>query len=174
MNILHPNISISTDEAFTSLFDIHWNNVYQLCKRYCGNEAVAKDLTQNIFLSVWDRHLTFEDEQSAWQYLAKSARYQVLNHIRNQKPNVEATDDTITGDVIETNRYNPERIYLTAEFTRETSLKISMLAEPGKTIFLLSREQDLSYRQIAEHLGIAVKTVEKHMSRVLQNLRLIK
>ncbi|SEN09041.1 RNA polymerase sigma-70 factor, ECF subfamily [bacterium A37T11] len=162
---------IEIDVDFIRLFNTHWDEVYRLCLRYCGNEDLSKDLTQNIFLSVWERGNTFEDEQSAWQYLAKAARYQVLNHLRNEKPREVITESTGSGNLIEANRYNPEDIYMTVEFAEEMTQRINLLAEPGRTMFLLSREQQLSYRQIAEQLGIAVKTVEKHMSQVLRILR---
>lgn len=162
---------IDVDAAFKGLFDIHWNGVFQLCLRYTSDESAAKDLTQDIFLSIWERKITFEDKKSAEQYLSKSAKYQVLNYLRNKKNNVPTDENTGHKNVIETYRYNPESVYTSNELSEKINSKVDTLPEPAKTIFLLSRHQTLTYLQIAGQMGISVKTVEKHMTRALQSLR---
>lgn len=167
MGIQQTGIHLEKDKAFITLFNLHWNNVYRLCKHYAGDEAVAKDLTQEIFLSVYERKISFDCEQHAGQYLAKAARYRVLNYLRDEK----RADSIETEDPVETNRYNPETVYMATELQNRLTLQVSNLPEPSRTMFLLSREQEMSYRQIADQLGIAVKTVEKHMSRALRLLK---
>jgi len=162
---------IDVDDAFNELFNSHWHGVYNLCLRYCAEEAVAKDLTQNIFMSIWEKKTTFQDKKSAEQYLSKSAKYQVLNYLRNKKDTVEANEHTGNQNSIETLRYNPESVYTCNELSRNINLQIETLPEPARTIFLLSRQQTKSYLQIADQLGISVKTVEKHMTRALRSLR---
>lgn len=154
-----------------ALFNRHWDEVYQFCLRFSNDEEAAKDLTQNIFLSVWERKIEFPDTQSASRYLNKSAKYQALNYLRNKKDTVEVNESVGFEGHSVTNRTNPESVYICAELSSEITLRITALAEPARTIFLLSREQELSYREIAEQMGIAVKTVEKHMTRALQKLR---
>lgn len=163
--------SIPTDHAFNELFNSHWNGVYQLCLRYCTNEFVAKDLTQNIFLSVWERKIRFKDKKSAAQYLSKSAKYQVLNYLRNKKDAVEIDESTGNKNAAETYRYNPDAIYTCNELSRNITIQIDTLPEPSKTIFQLSRYEAMNYLQIATQMGISVKTVEKHISRALRSLK---
>lgn len=161
------------DEAFKKLFDNYWNGVYQLCVRYCKEESVAKDLTQNIFLSIWERKVTFEDIKSAEQYLSRSAKYQVLNYLRNQKDNIPTNENSGNHNFTETYRYNPESVYINNELSKKIDSEVNTLPEPAKTIFLLSRQQTLTYTQIASQMGISIKTVEKHMTRALRNLRAV-
>lgn len=108
----------------------------------------------------------------ASKYLARCTKYQILNFFRNKKQQEEITDVNF-GSEIEALRYNPEAMLLDKELSGELEVFISNLTEPTKSIFLLSREQQLSYKEIASELGIAVKTVEKHISRVLKEFRAV-
>lgn len=155
---------------FVGFFNIHWAKVYGLALSMCGNEAAAKDICQDIFLSIWSRNLIFENDIEASKYLARATKYQILNHFRNKKNNEDITDLNFS-DRIEMSRYNPESILLNKELSTEIEEIIAQLEEPSKRIFLLSREQNLSYKQIADEMGIAVKTVEKHISKALKALK---
>jgi len=158
------------NREFVGFFNLHWAKVYGLAFTMCTNEAAAKDICQDIFLSIWSRGLTFESDLEASKYLARSTKYQILNHFRNKK-NVEEVTDINHTDQTEIRRYNPESILLNKELTLQLEVMIAKLEEPSKSIFMLSREQNLTYKQIADEMGIAVKTVEKHISRALKELK---
>ncbi|GAB3279858.1 hypothetical protein GCM10027347_54740 [Larkinella harenae] len=154
----------SENEDFNQLFRKFWNKVYQLCLRYCQNEDVAKDLTQNIFTSIWQRKVHFPDSASAERYLAKAAKYQCIQYWRSQQndrkvPPVEAFTCT------------PEQLFLDRELADRTALILHSLPEPSRTIFHLNREQALTYQQIAHLQNISIKTVEFHISRALKVFR---
>ncbi len=167
----YPQIDMN-NQNFINFFNLHWGNVYGLALSKCGNDVIAKDICQDIFLSIWKREMIFENDVEASKYLARSTKYQVLNYFRNKKHHEEITDVNFS-DGVEALRYNPEAILLDKELSGELELFISNLEEPTKSIFLLSREQHLSYKEIASELGIAVKTVEKHISRVLKEFRAV-
>ncbi|QIL40465.1 sigma-70 family RNA polymerase sigma factor [Pedobacter sp. HDW13] len=158
------------NREFVGFFNLHWAKVYGLALSMCGNQAAAKDICQDIFLSIWTRGLIFDNELEASKYLARSTKYQILNHFRNKK-NQEDVTDINYNDFIEISRYNPESILLDKELSLQFEMVIARLEEPSKSIFMLSREQNLTYKQIADEMGIAVKTVEKHISRALKELK---
>ena len=160
------------NQQFIDFFNLHWGNVYGLALSKCGDEVIAKDICQDIFLSIWKREIFFENDVEASKYLARCTKYQILNFFRNKKQQEEITDVNF-GSEIEALRYNPEAMLLDKELSGELEVFISNLTEPTKSIFLLSREQQLSYKEIASELGIAVKTVEKHISRVLKEFRAV-
>jgi len=170
MGILPSGADISKDQAFSKLFERHWNEVYQFCLKYSRDNDVAMDLTQNIFLSIWERKLEFPNAGNASAYLLKAAKFQVLNYLRNKKNTVDITDLKVLKEVPR-NGYNPETLFISTEKTTEIAMQITALAEPTRSIFLLSREKEMSYRQIADEMDLAVKTIEKHISRALRQLR---
>jgi len=171
MEVFPSGRDISRDEAFNKLFNSHWNDVYHLCLNYSRDSDIAKDLTQSIFLSVWERNIELPDPQDASAYLFKAAKFQVLNYIRNQKNTVDVHDHVVENTLLDANRYNPEMLLISTETGKSISVKIAELGEPTRSIFLMSREERLTYVQIANKMDIAVKTVEKHMTRALRQLR---
>jgi len=171
MEVFPSSRDILRDEAFNTLFNTHWNDVYHLCTNYCRDKDVAKDLTQTIFLSIWERNIELPDPHDASAYLFKAAKFQVLNYIRNQKNTIDVHDRVIENTLIDANRYNPEMLLISTETGESISVKIEELGEPTRSIFLMSREERLTYVQIAGKMDIAVKTVEKHMTRALRQLR---
>ena len=171
MEVFPSGRDISRDEAFNKLFNSHWNDVYHLCLNYSRDSDIAKDLTQSIFLSVWERNIELPDPQDASAYLFKAAKFQVLNYIRNQRNTVDVHDHVVENTLLDANRYNPEMLLISTEIGKSISVKIAELGEPTRSIFLMSREERLTYVQIANKMDIAVKTVEKHMTRALRQLR---
>ncbi len=171
MKVLPSGREISKDKAFNELFNDHWKAVHKLCLKYSQDSSVALDLSQNIFLSVWERKLQFSSTTDASSYLLKAARFQVLNHLRNKKDTIDISEEAALNQITTSETHSPEALLTYAETKFEISRQISNLKEPTKSIFLLSRENEMSYRQIADELNIGIKTVEKHISRALRQLR---
>lgn len=153
-----------TEFEFANFFNQHWGNVFGVALKLCREEAIAKDICQNIFSSVWERGLSFENEGLAAAYLARATKFQVMNHFRDTKQNEELSEQYFQNGT-EQLRYNPECIFFDKELNNQLDIQISSLKEPSRTIFKLSRERNLSYREIAAEQGIAVKTVEKQFER---------
>lgn len=155
--------------ALKPVFQFYWKKVFLNCLFYAKDYNTAKDLTQNIFLDMWERNISFEDKESLNRYLTKCAKYQVLNYFRYTKRNVilptEELPDTPRHD------YDPESLYSHKELNKHLEIAIDSLNEPSRTVFLMSRAEQLTYRAISTKLGISVSTVEYHMSKALSQLR---
>lgn len=155
--------------ALKPVFQFYWKKVFLNCLFYSKDYNTAKDLTQNIFLNMWERNISFEDKDSLNKYLTKCAKYQVLNYFRYTKRNMllptEELPDTPEND------YNPENQYNHQELNKYLEIVINSLSEPSKTVFLMSRTEQLTYSAISTKLGISVSTVEYHMSKALSHLR---
>lgn len=149
---------------FELLFNTFWNRVYQLCLRYCEDQDIAKDLTQNIFSSLWQRKVQFSDYEHAEKYLSKAAKYQCIQYWRSRTELVETA-------VPEQATESTEQQFLYTELLQRTRLAIDAIPEPSRSIFLLSRESEFTYQEIANERNISPKTVEFHMSRALRLLR---
>lgn len=161
--------SMTKITALKPVFQFYWKKVFLNCLFYAKDYNTAKDLTQNIFLDMWERNVSFEDKESLNRYLTKCAKYQVLNYLRYTKRNMilptEELPDTPRYD------YNPESLYSHKELNKHLEIAIDSLNEPSRTVFLMSRAEQLTYRAISNKLGISVSTVEYHMSKALSQLR---
>jgi RNA polymerase sigma-70 factor (ECF subfamily) len=152
--------------AFTELYNRHWKSLYISARNVLRVQEAAKDVVQEVFASLWQNkdHLDIKYPKA---YLHQAVRFQVLKAIRSDKISAdfyhrltEASNEII----IENHLLFKELQHIVAEL-------VQSLPEDCRQAFLLSREQNLSYNQIAEQLNISVKTVEKKMSRSLRFLR---
>ncbi len=155
--------------TFNSLFLTYWNNVFELCFYYTGDYNTSKDLTQNIFLDLWQRKKTFDDQTGFEKYATRCAKYQVYNYFRYQNKTERRPIEEIPEAAVSS--YNPEVQYRYKELEAKINGHIASLKEPCRTIFCLSRYDMLSHQSIAQRLGIPARTVEFHISSALKVLR---
>lgn len=162
---------LNGEASFEQLFRQYWNKVHHLCARYCGDDDVAKDLTQDIFLSLWQRKKDFPDRESIEKYLTKTAKYRVIAYMRDHKKESGIRDVHAPDVYLESDAPNPESELDFNQLAEQTQTAIQSLPEPSRTIFLLNREQEMTYQQIASVKGLSLKSIEFHISKSLKILR---
>jgi RNA polymerase sigma-70 factor (ECF subfamily) len=155
-------------ELFTHLFRRYGARIYQYFKKHVKGHEIAEDLLQELFANIWSHRDNLRHEKNIEAYLFVSARNHLFNNLK--KVLNEATADLSEADLVITNE--PVAAALQFKETQATYHKaLEMLSEQRRRAFTLSREQGLSYRQIATEMGISPRTVEKHISEALQLLR---
>ncbi|GAA4778848.1 hypothetical protein GCM10023231_01800 [Olivibacter ginsenosidimutans] len=155
--------------SFKRLFQFYWERVFAHCLFYSKDLNTSKDLTQNIFLDLWERGKEFPDQESLEKYLSRCAKYQVLNYFHYQN----TTQRCPIEDIPEQPDYrnNPEYLFQYKQLAENLERLIDSLREPCRTVFCMSRKQNLSHKAISNQMGISISTVEYHMSNALRYLR---
>lgn len=133
--------------------------------KYVGDLDEAKGLVHEVFVTVWEKFDTLPPDSNYRSYLYTAVRNKCLNYIRDKKKNV-TLDAIREQDSIELNTSME-----TLELSREIEIGIQMLPEKCRMVFEFSRLEGLKYEQIAQKMGISVKTVEAQMSKALNILR---
>lgn len=146
---------------------MHYEGLVRFATRLVGSHMEAEELVQDVMLKVWERRDTLAMGDELKTYLYRATRNHALNLIRRRRvqrlwqsmmprdePAVEPEDPGDGGAT-----------------ERAVRAAIDALPARCREVFLLSREQGLSYPQIAEAMGISVKTVETQMGRALKALR---
>ncbi|GAA4807894.1 RNA polymerase sigma-70 factor [Olivibacter ginsenosidimutans] len=164
---------ISGDEkAFQQLFEWYWEPLYSFCFYYTRDEEGARDLTQTVFASLWEKRTTLGPVNNLQHYLAGMARFQCFHYVRQQVNRKQKTVVIQSRQLLSIGpNYNPEELMEYKQFSDDAERYIESLPEPGKTIFIMSRDLELSYQEIALQRGISVKTVQYHISAMLRMLR---
>jgi RNA polymerase sigma-70 factor (ECF subfamily) len=131
----------------------------------------AEDITQNVFLRIWEKRGLLDPEKSFEGFIFTIAYRSVMDHFRTNPKRLQSLFpvDLLTDSVVSTvsadallNHHQLESIYQQA---------LQALPPKRKEIFLLSRHGGLTNRQIAEQLGISIKTVESQMTAALSFLK---
>ena len=152
--------------AFESLFRAFAPGLCAFTARYVESAQVAEDIVQDLFLALWRKRETLAIEQSVATYLFTAARNRAINYLRHQRI-ARRWEGSVVGR-IDTSTPSDE-----AELLEMLDLQdgIERLPARCRLIFTLSRQQGMSYREIADSLGLSVKTVEVQMGRALRALR---
>ena len=153
-------------EAFTVIYNTYWNALFRTAYRILNDRSAAEDIVQNVFVSLWNRRneATILNLKA---YLQQATRYCVYQAIRSKKHDDSFYERLalVTADIITD---NPLLFKEQQELLQKI---IDSLPEDCKTTFRLSREENMSYKQIAALLNISEKTVEKRMSKSLKHIR---
>jgi len=153
-------------EAFEQIFRVYRNPVFRLAYRFTGNRDDAEDLTQEIFLKVFENIGFFRYESSFATWLYRIAVNTCMNFQRDKKPaeSLGVTDDL--GSSV-----SPEAICERGELQRKIEAEIASLPSPLKIAFLLVVVEGMTYREASEILGLSVDALRMRVSRARQILR---
>ncbi len=166
VGVKHMDGGRKVDEKFLEhLFREYFASLMAFSVKILGDEDEARDVVQKVFISLWERRQSLDLDSSMKSYLFKSVHNRSLNVIRDRKkfsdaPLPELEDSVDVGTRLEA-----------LELEERIGELIKDLPEKTREVFELSRMEGLKYGEIAEKLGISVKTVENQMSRALRILR---
>lgn len=154
--------------ALKHIYDKYWRSLYLSAYSVLKDNDQAQDIVQDVLLQLWIRKNKVEIEKLG-SYLFTAVRYKVLSYIKfadHRKVFIEEGDlEQLAG--IEEQHNNLE----INDINNLLELGISALPERCRQIFILSRKELLSNKEIAERLGITVKAVESQMTIALKQLR---
>ncbi len=154
--------------AFEQLFREHYAGLVRFGEGLLRSRELAEDTVQEVLLNLWRQRETVRVDDSVRAYLYRAVRNRSLNHIRNERVRREAVPQL----VLETRGAKAGDAGL-LETELETAVRAAIAELPPRCreVFELSRIRGLKYAEIAEALGISIKTVETQMGRALRSLR---
>ena len=151
---------------FKVIFDKHFDELRRYIYYRCGDEETASDLAQEVFMRVWEKRSQLEKDYIK-PLLYKMAGDCVVSDYR--KRSVHA--GFVQNMRIESEYLSPQDELQFEELKQQYEKALKHLTESQRTAFLMSRNDELKYQEIAERLQISVKAVEKRITETLRVLR---
>ena len=152
-------------EAFAELFREHQPSILNYVYRLSGgNSTLAEDVSQQVFMSFWTHRNEYDLDKPITPLLLTMARNAWLNAAKRE-------DYRKTSELKEDGASAKDSGLERRELETAIEKSLASLEEPLREVFILSRYHSLKYSQIAQMLGISVKTVEARLSRALQDLQ---
>lgn len=155
-------------DSFAFLYNLYWAKVYNFAQLYITSLVDVEEVVQEVFIKIWENRSSLKEEQNFEGYLFIVMRNLIFNRSRKnlnetfyQLSVLEAVDES----------YSIEEEMDAANLKVHIESLISTLSPRQQEVFRLSRDEQLSYREIAELLQISEKTVEHHISDALKFLR---
>jgi RNA polymerase sigma-70 factor (ECF subfamily) len=156
-------------QAFEVLFRNEYAGLARFANKFVRDPDVAEEITQEIFLYLWEKRAQINLTGSLMSYLYSATKNKCINYLKLEYPKYQKMVDIHESMVLtkgsEVNIDNQQEIKTLIDEA------ISLLPEKCKEIFMLSRYGGLTYEEIADDLEISKKTVENQMSIALKKLR---
>ncbi|UII31606.1 RNA polymerase sigma-70 factor [Fulvivirga ulvae] len=155
-------------QEFETLFNTYHKELCGLAFNIVGDADAAKDIVQDVFYKLWKNRSSVNFQQQMKHYLFKATSHTALNYLRSNIKIIKLDEESAAREIADS--FQPEK-----ETGRELEVRvrgaIDKLPPRCKTIYLLSRHEGMKYKEIAEVLGLSLKTVENQMGIALQKLR---
>jgi RNA polymerase sigma-70 factor, ECF subfamily len=157
-------------QEFKVHFDKWYNPLCNYALRFVNDRQRAADIVQDVFLYIWEKRDTIAFDEGFKSYLFQTTYHRALNFIRKeQKIPIVELSNADNSECRDSDNFDKEADLLEKKELIVKSLR--HLPTKCKEVFVLSRQNGLSYTEIAETLNISKKTVESHMVKALSILR---
>jgi RNA polymerase sigma-70 factor (family 1) len=157
------------EAAYTEIYNRYWEQMSLYVLKVIRSEGDAQDIVQEVFVSIWKRREVLEVKGTLVAYLLRSVRNLSIRYIEThitKRDFLRTLSDSVQHlDLSGVNALELEQ--LEAQITGA----IAGLPPKMREVFLLSRQENLSYKEIAHRLHIAETTVKKQVSNALQLIR---
>ena len=163
---LVKQIAKGNELAFSQLFDKYWKSLANTAFKILKDREVAHDLVQEIFVDLWVKRKSLSVEHVS-SYLHTAAKYKVINHIQKHKVSMVELDFVDDFKTLNTT----EELLNVKELDEVLKKSISDLPSQCSKIFRMSRFDHMSNKEIANVLGLSVRTVENHIAHAIRVLK---
>lgn len=167
--ILVSQLKQGDKKAFEQIFKKYSERIYYFSIKYLKLKEDAEEITQEVFVRLWNRRFDLKTELSFSSYLFMIAKNAVIDMLRKRQKESVFNEDINSG--VESSSHDDSKSIEYNELHEIIQNSIQELPQKRRQIYLLSRDEGLTYKQIAEKLNISIKTVESHMRLALQQLK---
>lgn len=167
-----PTLLQAIQQGDESAFDALFRRYYEPLCHYAasltdGDLDEAEDLVQQSFVKLWEQRATFEVQWSVKAYLYKMVHNRCLNRIRD----AQTREKYKVYNAAQLEKGYENDPGAASELNERILQALDTLPTECRRIFELSRFEELKYREIADQLGISIKTVETQMGKALRLMR---
>ena len=158
-------------EALATLMRTHTEPLIAYAVTIVGSVDGAQDVVQDVFIRVWQRRDTLNEDVPIVPYVFRAVRNGALD-ARRQTRRASARDETAAelGVGVPSGEATPDVAVETDELSRVTAHVLATLPVGCRDIFLLIRRGGLTYQQAADVLGVSISTVKTQMGRAVAAL----
>ena len=159
-----------SERAMELMFRQYYVFVCQSVARIIPHGQVAEDIAQDVFHDLWKKRDSIDINSSLIAYLRRAGVNKALNFIRDRK--IKWDDEPALENMV-SKAPNTWQNIEGQELKELIDRTIDGLPERCRLVFTLSRFEDMTYKEIAGHLDISIKTVENQMSKALRILKVV-
>ncbi|ARS40281.1 hypothetical protein CA265_11710 [Sphingobacteriaceae bacterium GW460-11-11-14-LB5] len=157
-------------KAFIQIYEYYWLPLLLHAERMLNDEQQAQDVVQDVFVMLWEKRDTLIIQSSIKGFLYAATRNRILNVFKKEK--VKANHFNTLANSEESETIQTDYLIREKELEALIESEIEKLPPKMRTVFLLKRKDQLSYKEISTTLGISDLTVKTQMNKAIKILRL--
>ncbi|HEY8897235.1 MAG TPA: RNA polymerase sigma-70 factor [Niastella sp.] len=161
-------ISGDTD-AFAEIYDLYKDRIFAFAYTLTKSKEIAEEATQEVFVKLWEKRDQINSDFPLTPYIKKITYNYIISFFRKVKLDKQLQQNLYRN--MEALRNSNEDEILQKELNNLYRRAIEELPQQKRTAYLLSREQHLSYEEIALQMGLSKNTVRNHMTEAIQFIR---
>ncbi|WP_317047008.1 RNA polymerase sigma-70 factor [Spirosoma aerolatum] len=162
-------IRSGSERDFEAVFRQHYASLCRYARQLLPDPDEAEEEVQAMFLAIWEKREGLLISVSLKSYLYRSVHNRCLNRLKHAAVRDEHRD--YIHHIGEETAESPAQRVIGEELAHQIQRAIQKLPEQCRLVFTLSRYEELRYGEIAEQLGISIKTVENQIGKALRILR---
>lgn len=163
------SLILDNESEFEKLFKSHFKGLHSYACTLLRDTIMAEEMVQNVFCRLWEKTETLEIRESVTGYLYRSVYNESLNYLKHLKVRASYQQYVLTNNPSSTGALHELEA---SELAARLDIALQKLPEKCRTIFQMSRFEELKYQEIADRLNIPIKTVENQMGKALRLLRI--
>ena len=158
-----------TKKQFIQIYDLYVDDTARFLSYYTKDRTQLEDLIQDVFLKLWKYRENIDwDNKFLKTYILKTARNVALTYLEEQKKNPIETREYF---LLEKSEQKETRELNYKELNVQYREALDSAPNKAREVYMMNREEGLTYKEIAIALEISPRTVEIHISKVLRILR---
>ena len=157
-------------KKFERFFASTYPKVKMFAWKILKSEDDAEDIAQDVFVKLWLIPDTWDTEETKNSYIFTVVRNQIYNFLKHKSVENAYQESIINDNSFISGIDGYDKIYA-REIELLLKLTIEKMSEQRKKVFLMSRQEEMSNQEIADSLGISIRTVERHIYLALLELK---
>jgi RNA polymerase sigma-70 factor (ECF subfamily) len=153
-------------KAFDQIYEMYWKRLFMYAFKIFRDKAGCEDIVQEVFLKLWE-NADKREIQELESYLFRAVKYQISNAIRNLKQTFEL--DQVLAPLL--SELSVDNLLEWEETAASINKSVKQLPQKCRQVFILSREEQLTNKEIAHQMQISVRTVEAHLYKALKEIK---
>ena len=162
---LLQRLQAGDENAFTEIYNRYWQKLLAIGYYHTNDKQAAEDIVHDVLMSVWSRKKDLQ-VHSLNTWLGTAVKYAIFKTIARQRKQKQSLTQITTAPISDIEQKLDAK--LLEEYLHEA---VEQLPEKARLVFLYSRKQQLSIKDIADKLGLSTKAVEYHITRAVRTLK---
>jgi RNA polymerase sigma-70 factor (ECF subfamily) len=169
LNRIVNELSKDKDSSLEELFNYYYPRLFNFSKSFLKIEDGINDIIQEVFVKIWQNRKSIKNTATFNSYIFTITRNLLLNELRSRLKNQNIKEEIRKLSVV--SEYSLLEQIEYQDLKNKVDNIVNELPERQKEIFILSRIEGLSHKEIAEKLKISTKTVEYHITLTVKSLK---